>query len=165
MLLNPLGLWYHGEEECAETERKMTMKRLLCLVLMLLSLSAAAEEPLPAAEGPLPPRQSALETELVAAGQQSLDGAGVLRLMVEADRKLKDILGWVFGEGNDLDAVLGGVNLLAVAGNGERVIVNLMTAVRPVLEAGAKACVRAQVDRAVEDAEAERARRKLTMDN
>ena len=66
MLLNPLGLWYHGEEECAETERKMTMKRLLCLVLMLLSLSAAAEEPLPAAEGPLPPRQSALETELVA---------------------------------------------------------------------------------------------------
>ena len=106
-----------------------------------------------------------VETELVAAGQQSLDGAGVLRLMVEADRKLKDILGWVFGEGNDLDAVLGGVNLLAVAGNGERVIVNLMTAVRPVLEAGAKACVRAQVDRAVEDAEAERARRKLTMDN
>ncbi|MBQ5712360.1 MAG: hypothetical protein IIV61_07100 [Oscillospiraceae bacterium] len=106
-----------------------------------------------------------VETELVAAGQQALDGAGVLRLMVEADRKLKDILGWVFGEGNDLDAVLGGVNLLAVAGNGERVIVNLMTAVRPVLEAGAKACVRAQVDRAVEDAEAERARRKLTMDN
>ena len=104
-----------------------------------------------------------VETELVAAGQQSLDGAGVLRLMVEADRKLKDILGWVFGEGNDLDAVLGGVNLLAVAGNGERVIVNLMTAVRPVLEAGAKACVRAQVDRAVEDAEAERARRKLTI--
>ena len=106
-----------------------------------------------------------VETELVAAGQQALDGAGVLRLMVEADRKLKDILGWVFGEGNDLDAVLGGVNVLAVAGNGERVIVNLMTAVRPVLEAGAKACVRAQVDRAVEDAEAERARRKLTMDN
>ena len=106
-----------------------------------------------------------VETELVAAGQQALDGAGVLRLMVEADRKLKDILGWVFGEGNDLDAVLGGVNLLAVAGNGERVIVNLMTAVRPVLEAGAKACVRAQVDRAVADAEAERARRKLTMDN
>jgi hypothetical protein len=104
-----------------------------------------------------------VETELVAAGQQALDGAGVLRLMVEADRKLKDILGWVFGEGNDLDAALGGVNLLAVAGNGERVIVNLMTAVRPVLEAGAKACVQAQVDRAVEDAEAERARRKLTV--
>lgn len=71
---------------------------------------------------------------------QGLDGAGSLALMKELDGKIKAELAGVFGPGNDLDAALGGVNVLAVASNGERVITNLFAALEPVLVAGAKAC-------------------------
>ena len=62
------------------------------------------------------------------------------KLMTQADEKMKNILGWVFGESNDFHKLLGGVNLLAVADNGERVITNLFTALEPVLVEGAKRC-------------------------
>lgn len=64
----------------------------------------------------------------------------LLSLLQEADGKMKQILGWVFGAGNDFDAILQGVNLLAVAGNGQRVVTNLFAALEPVLVAGAQAC-------------------------
>ena len=101
----------------------------------------------------------AVEAELVEEAKGQVDGAQVLRLMREADRKLKGILSQVFGQGNDLDALLGGVNLLAVAGNGERVIANLLGALQPILTEGARRCVQAQVEQAVAEAEAERTRR------
>lgn len=69
------------------------------------------------------------------AGEEKL-----LSLLQEADGKMKQILGWVFGAGNDFDAILQGVNLLAVAGNGQRVVTNLFAALEPVLVAGAQAC-------------------------
>ena len=40
------------------------------------------------------------------------DGAGVVRLLHKADREMKQVLGWVFGEENDFDKILSGVNLL-----------------------------------------------------
>ena len=60
--------------------------------------------------------------------------------MTQADEKMKGILGWVFGPENDFQKLLGGVNLLAVADNGERVVTNFFAALEPVLVEGAKRC-------------------------
>lgn len=68
------------------------------------------------------------------------DGAGVLRLMSQADAKMKALLTQVFGGGNDFDQLLDGVNLMAVAANGERVLTNLIDALMPVFEAGLRRC-------------------------
>lgn len=81
------------------------------------------------------------EKQLIARAEE---GADVLEILCDADKKMKDILGWVF-TGNDFDKLLCGINLLAVAANGERVVTNLLTALEPVLVAGAKACAREKV--------------------
>ena len=86
-------------------------------------------------------------------------GAAVLGLLRETDRKLKKLLDEVFGEGNDFDALLGGVNLLAVAGNGRRVIENLLGALQPILAQGAEACAKQEAEQAVAEARLARARR------
>ena len=72
----------------------------------------------------------ALEQELgeKAKNASQPDGRMAVELLVEADKKMKTLLQQVFGEENDFDRALGGVNLLAVAGNGERVITNLFAA-------------------------------------
>lgn len=87
-------------------------------------------------------------------GQES--GAQVVRLMAEADRQIKEVLSWVFGSGNDFDRILNGVNLLAVAGNGERVVTNLFNALQPVLVAGAQDCARERTAEAVKRAKQRR---------
>lgn len=76
------------------------------------------------------------------------DGAAALALLSSADRSMKELLGQVFGGENDFDALLGGVNLLAVAGNGKRVITNLLDALQPVLAQGAQSCAQQAVDEA-----------------
>lgn len=86
-------------------------------------------------------------------GQES--GTQVVKLMADADKQMKDVLGWVFG-GNDFDKILGGVNLLAVAGNGERVVTNLFNALQPVLVAGAEACAKEKTAEAVKKAKQRR---------
>ena len=91
---------------------------------------------------------------------QEFSGADALRLMREADRETKKILTGVFGDGNDFDEILGGVNLLAVAGNGERVITNLLTALQPIMVSGAENCAKAQADKAVAAAKRNRAQRR-----
>ncbi len=102
----------------------------------------------------------ALESELVekAKGVDPEDsGLELVRLMADADRQMKQTLNWVFGGGNDFDALLGGVNLLAVAGNGERVVTNFFAALEPILVDGAEKCAREKVDAAVAKAKARRA--------
>lgn len=79
------------------------------------------------------------EMEQALASQASGEGAQVLTLMKETDRKIKNLLEQALGPGNDLDSVLCGVNLLAVADNGCRVVENLMAALQPVLAEGARA--------------------------
>ena len=74
------------------------------------------------------------------------------QLLKQADEQLKALLGWVFGQHNDFDRILGGVSLLAMASNGEPVVSNLFAALTPVLEQGAKAYARQQVDLAVQKA-------------
>ena len=57
----------------------------------------------------------ALEQELTEMAET--EGTAVVQLLQTADGKMKKTLSWVFGEGNDFDKLLCGVNLLAVAGN------------------------------------------------
>lgn len=83
-------------------------------------------------------------------------GLALVSLMAEADAQMKKTLNWVFGAGNDFDALLGGVNLLAVAGNGERVVTNLFAALQPILVAGAEKCAREKTADAVAKAKARR---------
>lgn len=102
----------------------------------------------------------ALEQQLqdkAKAAQTEDTGTQVVKLMAEADKQMKDILNWVFGEGNDMDTILGGVNLLAVAANGQRVVTNLFEALQPVLVAGAQSCAKEQTEAAVAKAKARRA--------
>ena len=71
---------------------------------------------------------------------ESAQAEEILKRMSQADEKMKEILNWVFGADNDFKKLLNGVNLLAVADNGERVITNLFAALEPVLVEGAKRC-------------------------
>ena len=81
----------------------------------------------------------AVEETLISQAETEKD-RHLVDLMAEADRQMKEILSWVFGGGNDFGAILKGVNLLAVADNGERVVTNLFAALEPVLVEGAKRC-------------------------
>lgn len=91
---------------------------------------------------------------------QEQSGVAVLRLMAEADREVKKILTEVFGADNNFDEVLGGVNLLAVATNGERVITNFLAVLQPIMVAGAENCAKQQADAAVAEAKLNRAQRR-----
>lgn len=65
-------------------------------------------------------------------------GGAAIRIMAEADNKIKDILNRIYGHGNDFHSILEGVNVLAVGGNGNRIISNLLEALTPIMEQGAK---------------------------
>lgn len=84
------------------------------------------------------------------------DGAGVVQLLNRTDREMKGILSWVFGQENDFDKILGGVNLLAVADNGQRVVTNLLEALQPILVEGAERCAEEKVDAALQKAKSRR---------
>ena len=96
-----------------------------------------------------------IEKELAAQARE--EDASVVALLQTADRKMKETLSWVFGPGNDFDKVLSGVNLLAVATNGERVVTNLFAALEPVLVSGAEAMTRQKTTEAVAKAKGRRA--------
>lgn len=84
-------------------------------------------------------------------------GTAAVRLMEQADKKMKTLLNRVFGGSNDFDQLLQGINLLAVADNGERVITNLFAALEPVLVEGAKRCAAQTAQAAVAKAQTRRA--------
>lgn len=84
------------------------------------------------------------------------DGAGVVQLLKRADREMKQELSRVFGEENDFEKILGGVNLLAVADNGQRVVTNLLEALQPVLIDGAERCAQQKAEQALEQAKLRR---------
>lgn len=54
------------------------------------------------------------------------------------DAEVKAKLSAAFGEGNDFDQLLGGVNVMAFGSNGERIITNLLNALLPYIEDGIK---------------------------
>lgn len=88
--------------------------------------------------------------------EQADSPEALLQCMSRADREMKGILSWVFGSHNDFDSLLEGVNLLAVAENGERVVTNLFAALEPVLLEGAKRCAAEQTQIAQQKAQARR---------
>lgn len=97
-----------------------------------------------------------VEQELRQQAEKETTGEAAIRMLSQADRKMKDILSWVFGDGNDFQKLLGGVNLMAVAENGERVVSNLFAALQPILTEGAKRCAKEQTDAAVQRAKLRR---------
>ena len=94
----------------------------------------------------------AMEAELSAG-----DGVQAVTALAEADRKMKQVLNGIFGGGNDFETLLEGVNLLAVADNGERVVTNLFAALEPILTEGARRCAEDKTAEAVQRANARRA--------
>lgn len=111
-------------------------------------------EQLAALEEDLARRSAALE------GRPAPERAAAeLDLLAEYDRRIKAMLGEVFGAGNDLDALLEGVNLAGLGANGRPVVQNLLEALAPVLQQGAQATLQATARAAAEQAEAERAAR------
>lgn len=64
-------------------------------------------------------------------------GKQSLNLLMETDRKVKDILGRVF-VGNDFDKIMRGMNLMAANDDGDRAIELIIDFLLPKLEAGAK---------------------------
>ena len=92
-----------------------------------------------------------------AKADDSTGSTAVLKLLQDADRQMKQTLSWVFGPGNDFEKLLGGVNLLAIGSNGQRVITNLFAALQPILLSGAEACVAEQTKAALDRAKARRA--------
>lgn len=108
-------------------------------------------------------RLTAVEEKLIAKAQaagEKAPGEVVLELMAEADREVKETLAWIFGDHNDFDAIFCGTNVMSVAGNGERVITNFISAVQPILDAGAKKCAKQQVNGALNKARKNRAQRR-----
>lgn len=80
---------------------------------------------------------NALEAELNEKAKSCEDTVKAMQLLRQADGKVKDLLNRVFGGGNDFHEALGGVSLLAVAGNGKPVVSNLMSALEEILTEGA----------------------------
>ncbi len=78
------------------------------------------------------------ELEQQLANTPAESGEAALELLKEGDRQAKALLNEAFGEGNDFDRVTGGVNLLALCQNGRRLVQNLLAALAPVLEEGAR---------------------------
>lgn len=88
-----------------------------------------------------------IEQSLVEKAQNIAEGnlgATVIHLMAEADAEMKKVLRDIFGSENDFEEIFAGVNLMAVATNGERVITNFLAAITPILEEGARKAARAQ---------------------
>ncbi len=94
--------------------------------------------------------------ETVSQAEGGDTGAVIVKSLNLADMKMKALLKEVFGEANDFDSLLGGVNLLAVGANGKRVVSNLFDALEPILLEGAKTCAREKVQEAVKKAKARR---------
>lgn len=93
-----------------------------------------------------------LEKELSGAA----DGAEAVERLRQVDGQMKQVLNHIFGPENDFEVLLKGVNLLAVAGNGQRVVTNLFAALEPVITQGAERCAAQQTALAVEKARARR---------
>lgn len=93
-----------------------------------------------------------IEKEMEQRLQSAPEDASVVALLHEADSRMKQLLNRLFGPENDFDKILGGVNLLAVASNGQRVVTNLFAALEPVLTEGARQCAQLAGDEALEKA-------------
>lgn len=107
---------------------------------------------------------SALEEDLMsrAASVPDGDAFAAVHLMQEADSAIKDILTEVFGPENNFREILSSINLLAVGANGQRLLINLLDAISPILTEGAKQYADSQTEAALAQARKNRAGRKAS---
>lgn len=77
----------------------------------------------------------------------------------EYDRKVKGLLSGVFGERNDFDRILNGMNVLAVASNGSPIITNFLSVLAPIIRDGAGEMAKSRAADAVEQARKAREQR------
>lgn len=117
--------------------------KLLCIEKELEQAAAA----LPAVP------EDAKEAQLIEAR------GAAMKLLQDADRKVKDVLAWIF-PGNDFETLLGGVNVMTVGANGERVITNFLAALTPIIEQGVNAYADAKAAQAANHAAQNRAQRR-----
>lgn len=102
-------------------------------------------------------QEMAKKANALTAEGTDVSGENMVLILRETDAKIKKILNEIFGHGNDFDKLLENVNLMAVATNGERVITNLLAALQPIMEDGAKACVDTEVEAAKHNRDQRRA--------
>lgn len=116
-----------------------------------------AMDSIKAVENEMAAKANAVKVKDDSTEAQAEAGSESLRIMAETDRRIKEILNGIFGSGNNFNDILRGVNLMGVTGNGDRVINNLLAALSPIMEAGAKACVETEVKEAKLNREQRRA--------
>jgi hypothetical protein len=102
-------------------------------------------------------------------GEKELDEKGfetaskLMEISKKTDRTIKDRLTYVFGESNDFDKMLDGVNIMAMTDTGQMVIENFLDALLPIIETNAekrKAIMDSKVESAVKKAQLNRAQRR-----
>lgn len=93
-------------------------------------------------------------------GDGQTEAEETLKRMQAFDADVKERLSEVFGRENNFDDLLGGVNLMAVGNNGERVVTNLLNALAPYLERGLERYRQGQAAEAVAEAKKNRAQRR-----
>ncbi len=102
-------------------------------------------------------------SDLITEQEQKDDFAqseAVLSAMHEYDARIKGRLSHVFGTQNDFDVLLGGVNLMAIGRNGDRIITNLLSALMPIMESGIREQAKDEAAAAVQQAQLNRAQRR-----
>lgn len=80
----------------------------------------------------------------------------------EIDLAVKKKLSHAFGDKNDFDVLLDGVNVMAFGGNGERIITNLLNALMPYIEEGISKIADSEIETAKKNREQRRAALKKT---
>jgi len=83
---------------------------------------------------------------------------------VDIDRRIKERLGYVFGESNDFDAIFQGVNVMAFDEDGNRLLTNFLAVVTPLIEE-AQEITDNEVSDLVGNREQRRARNKRNRDS
>lgn len=79
-----------------------------------------------------------------------------LAAIAKYDKEAKAELSAVFGPENDFDVLLGGVSLLATGRNGQYILTNVLEALKPLLEEGARNFMENAKKNAVAEAKARR---------
>lgn len=65
----------------------------------------------------------------------------------DANREGMRLLTWIFGEENDFAVLTGGQPLMAMTGNGQRVITNLLLELLPLMQAGVERCIASETEK------------------
>ena len=116
-----------------------------------------AMDSIKAVETEMAQKASSVKIENDTVEARAAAGSESLKIMAETDRRIKEILNGIFGSGNDFNDILRGVNLMAVTASGDRVINNVLNALSPIMEAGAKSCVETEIKEAKLNREQRRA--------